>query len=256
MLDLQGARDVTVDNTSSAQHNHDQEWHGSASGGWSVFKASASASSESHFRQSLSNLESIKIECDYLGEYWIRRRDWFDSTIFENKYVKEYLKNHPKTGALMALCISSAFIVRGLRIIYKFKSTSDTTIWSSWSAGGSGGFSCCGISFGMSGGGSGSKYDKVVNEKERTVTFLDGPNVCRLIALRASDLIPDIQLEAIGLESKFLDRAPLGEAVLRSWRKGVGFGDPALETKLVKAIAKPAHSPALGAKHMAKADVG
>lgn len=219
-LDMAGQRDVSISNSHTAQHNHDRAWKVSASGGWGIFKAKGSAQAESHFRQSIANLESIIIGCDYMGEYWVRRRDWFDSAIYKNKYVQEQLEARPDLARLLALCISSAIIVRGLKITYVFKNKTDTTVWSSWNAKASGGFKVFGVGFGgIGGGGSGSNFDHVVDEANRSVTFFDGPGVCRLLALRASNLI-EVSDDLITLSSKYLADSNAGSAMIEAWRSG------------------------------------
>ncbi len=220
ILDLTGKRNVEFTANSTATHNHDLHWKASAGGRWGIFRGKVSSSAESHFRQSLQNLESISIGCEYMAEYWVKRRDWFDTTIFKNKYVADHIKNRPDVARALALCIASAVIVRGLKITYKFKSVNDTKVWSSWDAKASGGFKAFGISFGgIGGGGSGSKFDHKVDEKNKTVTFEDGSDVCRLLALRAAKVI-DVSDESISMEGKYLDETPAGEALLKAWRDG------------------------------------
>lgn len=222
MLDYQGVREIEIDNQHQADYHHDQTWNvgGSVSSWIPVFSCDVGGSSESHFRQSILNTEAIKITCDYLGEYWVRRRDWFDSTIFGNKYIKDELKGQPDVAALLALCASSVLIVRGLKITYTFKNITDTTIWSSWNAHASGGFSAWGFNFGLSGGSSGSDYSHVVDTEKRSVTFLDGPNVCRIIALRASTLIKDVAEKAIAFYGKPLRESDIGSLLLHEWESG------------------------------------
>lgn len=222
MLDYQGIREITLSKEMTAEHKHDQAWHvsGGASSWIPLFSSDVGANAESHFRQSLLNTESIKISCDYLGEYWIRRRDWFDSTIFANKYVKEELKRQPNVAALLALCISSVLIVRGLKLTYRFTDVNDTTVWSSWDSHAGGGFSAWGFNFGLSGGSSGSDCHHTVNTKDKSVTFFDGPNVCRLIALRASTLIPDVADQLIAFLAKPLGDSDVGVQLIRAWSHG------------------------------------
>jgi hypothetical protein len=219
ILDMKGSRDVSISTSTVATHNHDSDWHARASAWWSVFSASISGGGEDHFRQSLSNLESISISCDYMGEYWIRRRDWFDTTIFKNKYVEKYLKDKPDTAALLALCISSMVIVRGLKVKYIFKNVDDTAVWSSWGA--SGGFSVFGIDFGgLGGGGGGSSYDHIVDTTTKSVTFMDKSDVCRLVALRASHVIPSVNPLLSDFEGRSLDESELGQLLIDEWRTG------------------------------------
>lgn len=226
ILDAKGQRGAEFLKNTQETHNHDSEWHASASGRWGLWSASASASQEQHFRQSLSHLESVSISCDFMGEYWVNRKDWFSSTILTNKYVADVLKNDQSSAARLAQCITSAIVVRGLRVKYKFRDVNDTAIWSSYNYGGGGGYGAFGINFGSIGGGSsGGSYDHVVNTDEKSVTLFDGPNVCRLLALRVSPLL-NLSLEQIEFEMKPLDETALGRQVIDAWRNAdVGPGE-------------------------------
>jgi len=243
ILDAQGIRKVSISNSTIAEYKHDDAWHvgGSASSWIPVFSADVGASGEHHFRQSILNTESITIDCDYLGEYWVRRRDWFDSTIFNNKYVAARLKQNSDAAALLSLCISSVLIVRGLKVTYKFKSVDDTTIWSNWDAHAGGGFSAWGFDFGLSAGGSGQDYSHVVNREEKSVTFKDGSNVCRLVALRASKINSSMLDQAIAFHGKRLDESEIGLRLLKAWSDdGAFYGTipDAVSAHLVRPVGK------------------
>lgn len=220
ILDKTGVRGETFLKDVQETHNHDSEWHASGGGSWGLWHASATASQEQHFRQSLQNLESITISCDFMGDYWVSRRDWFSSTILANKYVAPVLKDDPKSAARLAMCISSLVIVRGLKVKYIFKNLNDTAVWSSYSYSGGGGYGAFGIDFGsVSGGASGNSYDHVIDNVEKSVTFSDGPNVCRLLALRVSSLIP-MPLENIAFVSQHLENSVLGREIVEAWKGG------------------------------------
>ena len=220
ILDMQGSRGETFTHDVQETHNHDSEWHASASGGWGLWHANVSASQEEHFRQSLQHLESISIDCDFMGEYWVSRRDWFSSNILSNKYVVPVLKADKAAAARLAMCISSMIIVRGLKVTYKFKDVNDTAVWSSYNYSGGGGYGVFGIDFASIGGGaSGNKYDHTIDTTEKSVTFTDGPNVCRLLALRVSPLI-DVPLDQIAFATKPLEDSRLGRMLVAFWRDG------------------------------------
>ncbi|MEP4247365.1 hypothetical protein [Tateyamaria sp.] len=219
ILDQKGERGASFEKGSEETHNHDKAWSASASGGWGLWKASASASQEKHFRQSLEKLESVTISCDFMGEYWVNRRNWFASTVFSNKYVLEVLEDDPKTAALLANVISSMIIVRGLKLTYKFRDAEDTKVWSSYNYKASGGFKVFGIGVGLGGSSSGSQLDHDVNEDDRTVTFFDGTNVCRLLALRASKVI-DLPDDQIAYLNNPLENTIWGQAQIESWKEG------------------------------------
>jgi hypothetical protein len=222
ILDKTGTRDITISNKYTADFSHDQAWSASGSASWiPIFSASVGRQSESHFRQSIQNLESITIACDYLTDCWVKRKDWFDSTIYKNKYIQAVLQDRPDMAALLALCISSAIIVRGLKVTFTFKSVNDVAVWSSWSESASGGFNVFGFSVPVgSGGSSGNSSSHKITTKDRSVTFTDGTDVCRLLALRASNLIPEVSLEAVDYFTRPLSETHLGSKVLQAWAEG------------------------------------
>lgn len=220
ILDMAGVREAEFKKDVVETHNHDREWHASGGGNWGLWSANVSAQEEEHFRQTLQNLESITISCDFMGEYWVNRRDWFSSTIFNNKYIINAMKENPAYAARLALCISSAIIVRGLKITYKFKRVNDTAVWSSYNYSGGGGYGAFGLNFGrVDGGSSGNTYDHIVNTEEKSVTFFDGDNVCRLLALRVTQLM-ELPLEQIAFQSGVLEDTLWGQELLKHWTSG------------------------------------
>jgi hypothetical protein len=64
----------------------------------------------------------------------------------------------------------------------------------------------------------------VIDTTDKSVTFFDGPNVCRLLALRVSQLI-EMPLEQIAFATKPLDETALGKAMVLAWTSGdVAYG--------------------------------
>lgn len=221
ILDMTGSRGAEFVKDVKETHNHDSEWHAKASGGWGLWSANVNAQQEEHFRQTLTNLESISISCAFMGEYWVNRRDWFSSSILTNKYVEPILKSDVTAAALLANCISSLIIVRGLKVKYRFKDVKDTEVWSSYNYSGGGGYGAFGIYFGSVGGGtSGNSYDHVIDTTEKSVTLFDGPNVCRLLALRVSKLLPDVPAEVSQFKARNLDESELGRLLISAWQEG------------------------------------
>lgn len=218
-MTIPGQFSMTFNKGEKETHNHDKKWKTKASGGWGFWKAKASASQEKHFRQSLGNLVNVKISCDFMGEYWVNRRNWFSSPILSNPYVQEVLKNDPASTALLANVVSSMIIVRGLKVSYIFKTVEDTKIWSSYAYGASGGFKVFGIGASLGGSSSGSKLDAKVYEKEKTVTFSDGEDVCRLLAMRVSQNL-DIPEDQVAFLTNLLEDTVLGQSVIKEWEKG------------------------------------
>ena len=96
ILEKTGTRDITISNQYTADFKHDESWNASGSTSWiPIFSATVGGQSESHFRQSIQNLESITIACDYMTDCWVKRKDWFDSTIYKNKYIQAVLEDRP-----------------------------------------------------------------------------------------------------------------------------------------------------------------
>lgn len=222
ILDLKGSRDLEIKDSTKIVNSHDKDWGGGGDASWiPIFSISGSDTNEESFRQSISNIQSINIQCDYLGDYWVRRRDWYDSSILTNRYVKAELKKNKKAAALLAMCISSMVIVRGLKVTYKFKSINDTQIWSNHNFDAGGGFNVFGINFGdVRAGHSESSYTRTIDTEKNSVTFSDGADVCRLLALRTSSLVDEMSQEQIAFETRYLEDTKLGLEVIDAWRDG------------------------------------
>jgi hypothetical protein len=226
ILGREGYRGQEFKTETKETHNHDSDWHYTGGAGWSVFGGNVGGGQEQRFKQSMEHLESIKIEADYLDEVWVVRRDWFSSPVLRNKYVIAELKRDPRSAGLLANCMSALIISRGLKITYKFKDQVDTQVWSNWNYKQSGGFSVFGLRFNDEGGASGSQYDRTINTVEKSVTFHDGPQVCRLLAARVSSLLKNVGQGQIAFETRPLEESDIGQRLIEAWKSGeVPYGE-------------------------------
>jgi hypothetical protein len=191
-LDVKGTRGYSVTKGASAQHSHDAEWHTHASGGWLFFEASVDASHESHWRSSVSKINKVGLSFENMAEYWVNRGRWYSSTIFDHQLVKDYLKSNPKLARDLSYVITSVVIGRGLTVTLTFDSTEEFEEWSSLdvSAGGSGLFDIMGIlaPLGANAGYKQHDWGKSVDTQNKTVTFADGSDNCRLLGFRVEKL--------------------------------------------------------------------
>lgn len=217
VLDLSGPRTVTIKKGDTHIHNHDKKWSASASGGWGFWKARGSVTQEEHLRQTLTKLEDITITCDYIGDYWVSRRNWFSSTILGNKYVKEILDDDPASATLLSNVISSVVIARGLKVIYNFSDTNDTKVWSSIVSSASGGFSVFGIGASIGGSYSEAEMTHDITEDGKGIIFSDDEQTCRLLALRVSPLL-SLDEELVAAFNNALGDTLLGSRmILDAW---------------------------------------
>lgn len=189
ILTGKGARGYAVDTNHKETHAHDRDWNVSGSGSYMWFiRGDINANSASHFRSSISRIRSISVGLEYAGELQIVRDNWFASTIFDTKRVKDYLKNAPILARKLSMLTTGLLIGRGLTLTLQFADASDVHEWGSSTAGGSGGVSLFGYSFGGGGGGTTSFDNHTIDTAKQTVTFKDSSDVCRLLGVRVTKL--------------------------------------------------------------------
>lgn len=204
-----GERSYSVKTSSVVTNNHDSDWNASGSGSYMSFiKGNFSTGSNSHFRSTVERVREVSIKFEHLGRLDISRGGWFSSQVFPLPRVAAFLKRDKVLAQKLALLTTGLIIGRGLTLTLFFKDKSDVHEWGSTSSSGGGGIEIMGIGFGGGGGSSSSWDNRKIDEATRTVTFTDGPNVCRLLGMHFN-FIPGLgTLEQIAYGARPLSTIP------------------------------------------------
>lgn len=211
-----GVRRFEIKDSAVQKHHHDNDWNVSASGSYLFFSAGASASGGETVQSIASQVTEFSVKFENIAEVWVRRGSWYSSGIFTIPQVAEELEKDPKLASRLAYVTASMVIARGLALRVYLKDESQVETWRSFSAGGSGGFSFCGISFGGGGGGGSTSYDMSYSIAEKWVEFTDGPQHARLLAFRTVEAIPGTDKEAHAFMSNYWDQTEVGRQLLES----------------------------------------
>ena len=145
-----GSRRFGVKTTEVLSDEHLKDWNISSSLiSMPFFTARGETSSISNFKRALTNTREIEVGFQYVAELPIMRVDWFKSTIFDGKRVKEYMKLRPRLAENLENLTTSVIVARGLSLKLVFSSVDDIRTWGDTKVSGS--FTLFGISFGPSG---------------------------------------------------------------------------------------------------------
>ncbi len=186
-----GGRGFSVDIQSTVTNEHDRDWNVSGSASYLPFiNGDFSTANSEHFRSTVKRVRKVDVGFDHLAELQIYRDEWFASTVLtDNTRVAEFLKNNSKLREKLNLLTPGLIVGRGLTLTLTFTDSSDVQEWGSSSSSGGGGVNIFGVQLGGRGGSSSSYNNHQIDTNNKTVTFKDDPNVCRLLGLRTTPLL-------------------------------------------------------------------
>lgn len=187
-LDRVGKRGFSITKGASVDQTHEAHWHTSGSASWTFFSASVGADHADKWNSLIKKNNKIEISFENIAEYWVRRGRWYDSTIFDFKIIKDFLKNDPLLATKLSYAISSVVIGRGLTITLTFDDTDEFSEWSSTAVSSGGGFSIFGIGASGNNTYNQSDFKHTVDTLNKSVTFFDGPDHTRLLGFRVEKL--------------------------------------------------------------------
>lgn len=223
-LKQSGKRSYTVTKGATADYVHDESWSVKGSGRkFFFFKASAEAKYEKHIKDSIQASASVEIGFENISEYWVNRGQWFSSSVFNYKRVREVLSKDTRLAGLLANAISSVVIARGMTVKYTFSSAAAYNEWSSFTSSGSGGFSI----FGMTRVSTNATYSSyTMNASTATdglsVTFSDSADHVRLLGFKVDRMFDGAE-EASLANAKYIDEVDF--EALRVFKSAAAKGD-------------------------------
>lgn len=197
-LERSGKRKVEISNSGEVTHTHEQEWKTKGAGAYKFFRIDADIASQKKLEESIRKVESVSVEFDNLAEYFVRRGDWFSSTVFEMDRFKQYFEDNPKVAAKLSHVISSLILGRGLKLVFTFASEEALTAWDNVDV--KSDFSLSIFGFKIPAGQATYQHKdmtKMVDRASKQIVFLDDPLHCRLLGFRVEKLY-DIPDELIG----------------------------------------------------------
>jgi hypothetical protein len=187
-----GEKSFKVIKQANATHQHDVDWHTSASGGWGFWKARVNTDYEKHVRESITKIQSVEVGFKNISEYWVRRGQWYSNTIFDFARTQTLLKKNPTLAANLAQVVSSVIIGRGMWVKFYFQDQNDYKEWDKLSISGGVGYDFFGMTTAnLAGSYNESNINTYFNNTEKSVTFTDSETHCRLVGFKIDALMGD-----------------------------------------------------------------
>lgn len=174
-----------------------------------------SVANSSHFRSTIGRLRNVTVHFDHIAELQISRDNWFSSTIFETKRVKDFLKDKLILARKLSLLTTSLIIGRGLTLTLQFTDTSDVQEWGSTAIAEGGSGTVFGVRFGSDKGGGNNFNNHTIDTHNQTVTFKDDTSICRLLGIKVTRLDTGVKLNSIVSTGRPLSEVPLHRQVAK-----------------------------------------
>jgi len=188
-----GTRNFQIDRTTASVYTHERKWSASAKLRYGFFfSAKLKASEHTKLRDSISDSISVGLSFKRISEAWIRRGDWYDSSIFNLPKVRAILEKDRKLAMNLKYSVSALIIGRGLDLSLGFEHEEEHKYFRAFSASGSAKFLDV-LPF-----GSGSVNETTTrletDDANKKISFKDDETVCRLLGLKLDvmhDLLDD-----------------------------------------------------------------
>lgn len=180
-------RSITISASTTHNQVHTQTWGAAGRGSFSVFGigigGGGGGSGESSYKRNFKSIRNFSIDFAGIEEVYTQPGVWYDPSLFKNDELKEIFDSIPGARDLEFVAVS-LIIARGLTLKLDFSDFVETEQWSKRNFRARGGVSVFGYRFGGSGSSSTYDYDLKISDDKRTVTFIDDPKHCRLLAVR------------------------------------------------------------------------
>ncbi len=220
-----GTQTVEISETTVHNETHDSTWGASGSASFKVFGINVGGggggSSESHYRRAFKSLKSFSLSFAGITEVYANRGLWFDPSLLTSVELKPIFDTIPGARDLELVAVSLV-IARGLTIKVEFKDELEVENWSKKVINGRGGASFMGVRFGGSAGSTSYDYDLQMSEDKKSVTFIDDPKHCRLLAVRLERIFHPVSVNEPEVHARF------GPAANVAFNEGLAAGRMAL----------------------------
>jgi hypothetical protein len=172
------------------KYTHDTDWAASGSARKFMFlKANLSISEKTHFEEQIKLLGRIRVGFRAIQEVVIIRGRWYSGAFLKSATFQKWLDAQPEYREKLRNIVTSAIVCRGLTVELNFTNDIHQASWRDLKMSGSGGISVAGWNFGMSGHYNSHTTWDLTDVTDNSVSFVDGPKVCRIIGLKVEDVL-------------------------------------------------------------------
>ncbi len=186
-LTKDGKRGFAISKTSVSQETHEKQWSVTASMRYSwFFSASLNASEHTRTAQSVKDVMSVGMNFKRISEIWIRRGDWYDSSLFNLPRVKKILEKDRKLADNLRYSVASLLIARGFELSLSFEHEDHYQYFRNQQMSGSAKLLNV---FPVGSGSVNETWTKTLdNAASKTVSFADDDEVVRIIGFKVDQM--------------------------------------------------------------------
>lgn len=216
-------RGYEIKRTKTTTYSHDTDWQASGSASKFFFlKANLSIAEKTHFEEQITKIGRIQVGFRAIQDIVIVRGRWYSGAFLKGASFQKWLDAQPEFREKLRNLITSVIVCRGLTVKLNFDSDIHQNSWRDLKTNASGGLSVAGWNFGMTGHYNSRTDWDLKDVTNNSVTFSDGPKVCRVIGLKVDDVLGAAPSVAAGHE---LDE-PISPDLLEDLASGkISYGD-------------------------------
>lgn len=217
-LQKDGARGFSIARDSKTENTHEKSWSVSASFRYGYFfSARLNAAEHTRTKQAISDTLSITFNFKRISEVWIRRGDWYDSSIFNLPKIRKILAKDKKLATNLRYSVSSLLIGRGFTMTLAFEHTDHYEYFRNQQMAGSA--KLLNILPVGSGSVNETNTDLKDDEKSKTVTFADHKDVVRIVGFKVDQMHNLVSDEDVLIRNGLLPSEGLRESFLKTYYK-------------------------------------
>jgi hypothetical protein len=201
------------------QYTHDTDWAASGSARKFMFlKANLSVAEKTHFEEQINLLGQIRVGFRAIQEVVIIRGRWYSGAFLKSAAFQKWLDAQPEFREKLRHLITSVIVCRGLTLQLNFVNDIHQASWRDLKIKGSGGLSVGGWNFGMSGHYNSHTTWDLTDVTNNSVTFADGPNVCRIIGLKVENVLDDLTADSLTAKDDYA--RPVSRELIEKYTSG------------------------------------
>ncbi|HFD4036248.1 TPA: hypothetical protein ACF3XN_003399 [Vibrio parahaemolyticus] len=186
-LTVDGVRAFSISRTDTTTNTHERSWSASATFRYKYFfSARVSAAEHTRMKNTIIDSSSVKMEFKRISEVWLRRGDWYDSSLFSLPKIVTILKKNKKLSANLKYSVSSLIVGRGFNLTLAFNNNNHYEYFRDFSASGSAKILNV---FPVGRGTVNENTTKIMDhEATKSVSFVDSPSLCRLLGFKVDEM--------------------------------------------------------------------
>jgi hypothetical protein len=211
-------RGYAIRRNKQTAYTHDTDWAASGSARKFLFlKASLSVSEKKHFEEQISKIAQIQVGFRAIHDIVVVRGRWYSGAFLKSTSFQKWLDASPEFREKLRQIVTNVIVCRGLTVKLSFDSDIHQNSWRELKVKGSGGLSIAGWNFGLSGHYNSRTEWDLKDVTHNSVTFADGPGVCRVIGLKVEDVIGATTSKQV---DSFLADTPFPSKLLAAFNSG------------------------------------